>query len=88
MKVAKEITFRQLYGFIKSQPQLVYNKDIPQSSCLCEICENALYVSKSLSRNGHILPSNPHDFVEQFSVIQAVDHVCLTTPVTHANLCC
>ena len=62
-KFSKEITFRQLYGFIKSQPQLVYNKDILQSSVLCEICENALYVSKSLSRNGHILPSNPHDLV-------------------------
>ena len=80
-KFSKEITFRQLYGFIKSQPQLVYNKDIPQSSCLCEICENALYVSKSLSRNGHILPSNPHDLVEQFSCDSSsrscmFDHTC------------
>ena len=66
-KFPKEITFCQFYGFIKSQPQVVYNKVIPQSSCSCEICEKAVCISKSLSRNKYILPNNLHSLVEQFS---------------------
>ena len=67
-RFSKNITFRQLYGFVKSQPQLIYNRDISQSSCLCEICENIVYIAKTLlKQNGHALPQNPHDLVGQFA---------------------
>ena len=44
LKFSQEITFRQLYGFIKNRPELVYDKDIPQTTCMCKICENAVYM--------------------------------------------
>lgn len=66
-KFSKVIKFQQLYQFIKSHPEFVFNKNIPQSSCLCEICENVNYISKALSRNSQELPNNPHDLVQMFS---------------------
>ena len=48
----KKLTFHQLYHFIKSRKQFVYNRDIPQASCLCEICENKVYtVNRFKSEN-------------------------------------
>ena len=41
-----EISFTLLYNFIKTQKQLIYNRDIPQSSCLCEVCENVCLLAK------------------------------------------
>jgi len=66
-RFSRKISFRQLYGFVKDHPELVFNRDIPHSSCLCEICENVVYLSKALAQNGKDLPTNPHDLVDQFS---------------------
>ena len=30
--------------------EYVYNRDIPQSSCLCEICDNLCFVAKVLNK--------------------------------------
>lgn len=64
---SKPITFRQLYEFIKEHPEFVYNKDIPQSGCLCEICENTVYIAKALAQRFNEIPTNPHDIVETYS---------------------
>ena len=32
----KKIKFHQLYKYIKSKREYVYNRDIPQLSCLCD----------------------------------------------------
>ena len=66
-KFSKEIIFRQLYEFIKIQGQLVYNKDISQSSCFFKIYKNAVCYSKPLSRNKHVLQNNLNNLVEQSS---------------------
>ena len=66
-KFSKEIIFRQLYEFIKIQGQLVYNRNISQSSCFCKIYKNAVCISKLLSRNKHVLPNKPNNLVEQSS---------------------
>ena len=64
----KKLTFRQLYHFIKSRKQFVYNRDIPQASCLCEICENMVYRAKSIaSRVKMNYHANPHSLVEMYS---------------------
>ena len=64
----KKLTFRQLYHFIKSRKQFVYNRDIPQASCLCEICENMVYLAKSIaSRVKMNYHANPHSLVETYS---------------------
>ena len=67
----KGLTFRQLYGFFKYHKQYVYNKNIPQSSCLCEVCENVVLLSKGINKalisDEKALPTNPHELVEKFS---------------------
>ena len=35
-----ELSFLKLYNFFKSHKQCVWNRDILESSCLCEVCEN------------------------------------------------
>ena len=42
----KKIKFHQLYEYIKSNREYVYNRSIPQSSCLREIWENVCFVKK------------------------------------------
>ena len=64
----KQLTFRQLYAFLKSREELVFNRDIPQSSCLCEICENILLLSKGIASSAKIaLANNVQSLIEDFS---------------------
>ena len=64
----KDHTFSSSYNYIKFQKHLIYNRDIPQGSCLCEVCENACLLAKGInnSRNIH-LPINPHDMVQKYA---------------------
>ena len=64
----KNLTFRQLYKFLKEHKEFVFNKDIPQASCLCEICDNLIFLVRALSskRTKPIL-SNIHSLIESYS---------------------
>ena len=63
----KQLTFRQLYVFLKSRKELVFNRDIPQSSCLCENCENILLLSKEIASSAKIaLANNVQLLIEDF----------------------
>ena len=55
-----------MYDFIKIHPEFIYNKDIPQSSCLCEACENALFVAKSIGTFKNDVSNNPHDLIQTY----------------------
>ena len=55
-----------MYNVIKIHNEFVYKKDIPQSSCFCELCENAVFVSKSIGTFKNIVPSNPNDLIETY----------------------
>ena len=46
---SEKLSFSQLYDFIKSHKQFVYNKNIPHTSCLCDTCENVVLLAKSLN---------------------------------------
>ena len=35
-----DLSFCQLYEFLKRHKELAWNDQLPQSSCLCELCEN------------------------------------------------
>ena len=64
----KQLTFRQLYAFLKSRKELVFNKAISQSSCLWEICENILLLSKGIASSAKIaLANNVQLLIEDFS---------------------
>ena len=61
---SKNISFCQMYEFIKGHSEFVCNKGIPQSDCVCEICKNAVYIKKAMVNNYKEVPINPHDLVE------------------------
>ena len=41
--------YDQMYNFLKMHKEVAYNSDIPHSSCLCEVCENALLLAKGIN---------------------------------------
>ena len=62
----KPLSFSLLYNFIRNQIQLIYNQNIPQGSCLCEVCENSCVLAKGINKCANTdLPTNPHDIVEE-----------------------
>jgi len=77
----RKLSFRQLYDHVKQHKELVYNKNIPHATCLCEICENAVYFLKAINQclpKESPLPSNPHNIVERFSC-DAANPACMTS---------
>ena len=49
LQFGKKLTFRQLYGLFKRNKQYIFNRKIPQWSCLCEIYENAIFLANGLN---------------------------------------
>ena len=47
---SEKLSFSQLYDFIKSHKEFVYNKYIPHTSCLCDTCENIVLLVKGLNK--------------------------------------
>ena len=39
-----------MYNFIKGHKEYVYNKYIPQQTCLCEICENVVLLAEGINK--------------------------------------
>ena len=66
----RKLWFCQLYELIKANKQYIQNKNTLHVTCLCEICENAVFfvqgVNKSLRKELN-LPSNPDGIAEKFS---------------------
>jgi len=63
-----QISFSLFYDFIKDHKEYVFNKHIPQSSCLCEICENVALLSRGIQNALKIdIPVNTHTVVETYS---------------------
>ena len=60
-----------MHNFLKIHPEFAYNKDISQSSCLCEVCENGVFVEKSIGTFKNDVPNNSHDLVETYSCSSA-----------------
>lgn len=75
----KKLTFRQLYDVFKQNKQYIFNKKIPQWSCLCEICENAVYLVNGLNKKLFPecrLPATVNELVARFSCSDKAD--CMT----------
>ena len=54
-------------NFSKMHKEVVYNSDIPHSSCLCEVCKNASLLTKGINSSlklSHILSPTAHNLVE------------------------
>ena len=54
---------------MKFYKEYIFNRSIPQWSCLYEICENAVMlctgINKVIPNNEIKLPENPHDIAEK-----------------------
>ena len=67
---SEKLSFSQLYDFIKSHKQFVYNKNIPHTLCLCDTCEYIVLLAKGLNNYKRLtasarLPETLHDIVEK-----------------------
>lgn len=57
-----------MYSFLKSRKQFIWNKNIPEISCLCEVCENICLFARGINKNLKLsLPVDPHTLVEENS---------------------
>ena len=46
-----ELKFAQLYKFLREHKEFNCDRDIPQTTYLCEICDNIVFKAKALNRN-------------------------------------
>ena len=69
----RKLKFTLLYEFLKDHKEYIFNRDIPQWSCLCEVCENVSLLTNGINK---LLPSKVpttlHDIVEEFSCSKVV----------------
>ena len=87
-------SFSQLYDFIKSHKQFVYDKNMPHTSCLCDTCEYIVLLAIGLNNYKQLtasarLPETPHDIVEKYSC-SSDDKNCMfddCTECSSAKLC-
>ena len=68
-KFNKLLTFSYFCKFIKAREHYFYNNQIPQKTCLCEICKNTSLLGKGLNNAFKLkdVPSDPDSFVEKYS---------------------
>ena len=69
----KKLPFSLFYKFLKKNKQYIYNKAIPQYSCLCETCENTCLMARGLSTTCKTkkIPTSVHELVEEYSCSEA-----------------
>ena len=80
-RFAEKLTFSMFYKSIKMYNEYVFHKNIPQYTCLCEACENAVLLKKGFGhacKSRHVL-SDPHSIVEFYS--------CNDSGACMVNLC-
>ena len=56
-----------MYNFLKMHKEVAHNSDIPHSSYLCEVCDNASLLTKGINsslKSSSILLPNAHNMVE------------------------
>ena len=64
----RPLKFALLYDVLKLHKEYVFNRDIPQWSCLYELCENVTLLATGVNKVlKDKLPTSPHDTVEQAS---------------------
>ena len=64
----EELSFTLFYKFIKEGKQYILNCNIPQNTCLYEICENAVLLPGGLTQaRKKSIPCNFYAFVKEYS---------------------
>lgn len=84
----RELTFRQLYDFLKKHKQYKYSSQTPNESCTCEICENITLITSAVNRKlkniDAKLPVNVKELVGEYSCdvsnADCMKSICLNCP--------
>ena len=77
----RPLKFALLYDVLKLRKECVFNREIPQLSCLCELCENVTLLATGVNKVlKDKLPTSPHNIVEKFS--------CSSTRHSMYDACC
>ena len=67
----KDLTFRQLYDFLKTRKQYRFCNQTPHESCTSEICKNITLSTSSINRKMKNLdskiPNNVKELIEEYS---------------------
>lgn len=72
----REIMCRQLHYLLKGNKQYLYNGEISQWPCLCEICKNAVFLVTALNKKLHPecrLSLSVFELVSKFSCDDSID---------------
>ena len=80
----KSSPFQSYATFSRATKQCVCYRDMPEPSCLCEVCENTCLVAKGINKSLKLkLPHNLHDLVERFSCSRVSD--CMNSKCDSQN---
>ena len=65
-KNSYKFTFKQMYKYIKTKKQLILQGNIPDTSCLCKVCDNSCLIAKALRgfKKGH--PTDAYFIMEKY----------------------
>ena len=82
----EKLSFANMYGFLKSKKQFIWNRNIPEFSCLCEVCENVCLFARGINKKLKLsLPTNPHGLVEENSC-DSNESSCMTGTCENCKL--
>ena len=65
-KFGEPLTFAKFYRFIKKKKPFLFQRSIPDTFCLCEICENAPSMAKAIRKEIKDHSTTPHDLAEKY----------------------
>ena len=70
-RFGKELTFSQLFDFLKLQKEYTFNSNVPHTSCIYKKCGKSSLFANGLNHRKKIVsekfPTNPYDLTEKFS---------------------
>ena len=88
----KDLTFRQLYDFLKKRKQYKFCNQTPHESCTCKICKNIRLFTSSINRKmkDSKIPNNVKELVEEYSCdvsnAYCMKGTCLNCPSVSVSL--
>ena len=77
----KQLTFRQMYSFLKKHKEIKWNQNIPHESCTCEVCENTKLFIRRFNekiKNASKLPEDEKKIVEKLTCQKTTRTSCMT----------
>ena len=78
VKFGEPLTFTKFYQFIKKKKQFIFQRDIPYTSCLCEICENTTLMAKAIGKEKKAIQQHHMILPKNTPAIPAIQIVLVT----------